>query len=177
MRERGGGPKHHNMSKTSITLIVLAVLAIVGLSYVAANQSPRAGAGATYYETPDFLEGLNSGGVSRLFSITRTGSTTVPAIRVDSGSYINEHSCATATFNPDAISSTTPALTSVTLTGAALGDTVMVSFASATSSELWFVSGKVTAANTITAGLYPSNSTVTSTDITTSTLRVCYFGY
>jgi hypothetical protein len=168
----------NNMTKTFKAIIFILAIAVAVCTYAIFQVKPaNLGAGQAFYEVPDFIEGLNAGSVNRYFAVTRTGSTTVPAIRVGTGSYIKEHSCSTLTWNPAAFSSSTQATTTITLTGAALGDIVLSSFDSATSTELWYSRGKVTSANTVTAGLFPANSAVVSTNLSTSTLRVCYFAY
>ena len=84
---------------------------------------------------------------------------------------------ASATWNPGSMSTSTPlATTTVTVTGAALGDFVVVDFNSATSSERWSISGKVSAANTVLVVMEladaAASDTVTALDISTSTLYV-----
>lgn len=126
----------------------------------------------------------NSGIAARSLNISTTpnsatltdGTATFANLQIDSGSTIAEHSCNTAAWDPGAVSSSTVATTTVTLTGAALGDIAVVSFDSATSTEQWNINAKITGAGTSTVTMFAGdvNDTV---NITTSTLRVCYFGY
>jgi hypothetical protein len=166
------------MKKTFTLFAILAIVAVASVIYFSQGKGVQLGR-QTIYEAPDFLEGLNAS-INRSFSVSRTGSTTVPAIRVDSGSYLNEHSCATASYNPASFSSSTIASTTLTMTGAAVGDLALASFATTTSSDQWRAVANVTGSNQITVSLVaiPGSTTwLTGLDIGSATVRACYFGY
>ena len=76
-------------------------------------------------------------------------------------------------WDPGAVSSSTIATTSITVSGVALGDLVIASFDSATSTDAWKISGKVSAANTVLV-IFESvyDNDLASLNITTSTVRV-----
>ena len=87
---------------------------------------------------------------------------------------------ASATWNPSSMAAATTTgvglgvisgytTTTLTLTGAAVGDFVIVSFDSATSTDLWTISGKVSAASTALITIV--NYSTAALDLTTSTLR------
>lgn len=83
---------------------------------------------------------------------------------------------ATASWDPGAISSTTQATTTLTVTGAALGDFVVASFDSATSTDAWVFSGKVSAADTVMVTLFvPDGGDGASLNLTTSTIYAKVF--
>src|SRR3990167_216617 len=130
----------------------------------------------------------NSGIAARSLKISASPSTatltdetlTAPNIQVDSGSTITEHSCATKSFDPASFSSSTVASTTLALTGTAVGDIVVASFDSATTTQEWYVKANVMGAASTTVewiAVPGTSSWNAGLNITTSTLRVCYFGY
>jgi hypothetical protein len=75
---------------------------------------------------------------------------------------------ASATYDPPSLADGTQQTTTVTVTGAAVGDYVQVSFGRTLSrTRLW---GEVTAADTVT--VYHRNDTGSTVDLASSTLRV-----
>lgn len=79
-------------------------------------------------------------------------------------------STATSSWNPGAIDIDTSATTSVTVTGAALGDFVEVSFDSSTTTDQWKVFGNVQSADTVWVTMESVASS--SVNLTASTLYV-----
>ena len=80
---------------------------------------------------------------------------------------------ASLVWDPGAITSSTIATTSVTVNGAALGDIVIASLDSGTSTDAWDFSGKVSAANTVLVILQAANDNeLASLNLTTTTIRV-----
>lgn len=115
-------------------------------------------------------------------SIAVNGTSTVGQIVIDSGSTaINEFNCVSTTYDPAAISSTTDATTTIALSGVAPGDIVFSTFDSVTSTENWFITpGGVKAAGSSTVTLKPvvgSAAWNAGLNLTTSTLKTCYFGF
>lgn len=85
------------------------------------------------------------------------------------------NNCATATWNPGSIATSTLAAatsTSITLTGLALGDVCLGSLTSATTSDAQ-ITCTATAANT--AILQIVNLGAAAVDYATGTAKVCYF--
>lgn len=81
-----------------------------------------------------------------------------------------------AAYNPASMPSSTAngalgyASTTVTVTGAAVGDKVAVDFGTSTSADLWVASGKVTAADTVVVHIL--NLGGVALDLGSATLRV-----
>jgi hypothetical protein len=164
--------------QTFILALVIAVLAVGALAVTQYRAAaPRAGAepSTTLRGFYEYLDGIFVGTV-RQFAITRTGSTTVPSIRVDSGTYLNEMSCNTATYNPPSLLNNGTTTVDIALPGAALGDHCGdVSLTSATSTGPYLMACRITAAATGTvATVNLSGATV---DNATGTLQACYRSY
>lgn len=149
-------------------VVALASLGFAVLSYGTPADTPRTG-GTTNYDALSLSETLNV-----------TGTSTTGGLQLDTGSTLQEHNCATLSWDPAAISSSTSASTTMTLAGVALGDIVTASFGSASSTADWFATGNVAGAGTSTIILQsvPGSATFNAgLDHVTSTARVCYFGY
>lgn len=145
------------------------VMLLAGLYLGSEMSKPIAFGGLVQNVNPIFTNGLRAG-ISAVQVIDETGKITIAG-----GTEIAEHKCATATWNPAGVSSTVMATTSVTITGAALGDIAVASFDSATSTDQWNIHGIVSAADTVMVSL--EKQTVGALDLSTSTARACYFGY
>ena len=119
----------------NIIIGALAVLVVVfgGLYLTAPNQ--LRGVSPDKYFQNNFLAGLSIG---------------------DGGTVISKYLCATdATWDPASTSSSTaPATLDMALSGATVGDIVLASIDSATSTGEWFVSGRVKSTGTTTIMLH-----------------------
>ncbi len=92
------------------------------------------------------------------------------------GTAINKYICGSKTWNPDSIASSTDGLpgittTTVAVSGATLGDVVLASFDSATSTEVWTISGKMTSSATATVTMVSYQTA--ALDLSTSTVKAC----
>lgn len=108
-----------------------------------------------------FQKGLFVGPITSSQAVSLTGSVTLGSTA--------------ATYNPTSFSSSTIASTTMAVTGAVLGDTVLVSFDSATSTEQWYAVGRVISSGNVVVNLVAvpgSTAWNTGLDISTSTLRV-----
>lgn len=135
--------------KILVSLLIVALLA-VGAYFFPKLQQLGANPGPSKTETQYFLSGFTVGD--------------------DDTSKITEFNCNTKTFDFGGVSSTVAASTTVTLTGAALGDISWASFDAATSSGLWRIHSNISGATTATV-IMSASETV---DISTSTITVCY---
>ena len=105
-------------------IVIVAILVFGGILY---NQNSNLGSALTYSAARSNLETFNfMKGVSQDVGLG-----------------------ASAAWDPAAITTTTPATTTITVAGAAIGDFVLAQFATTTSNERWSVNGKVTSANTV----------------------------
>lgn len=137
---------------------------------------------------PVFRNGLRAGSsqtqvidrsANLLTNVSSTGASNFGSIAIDGGAAIAESNCATATWNPGSVSTSTitnATSTDIALSGAAMGDYCFGSLTSATSSAVRIgcaISGAATATIAVT-NLGTTNAAV---DLATGTARVCYFGY
>lgn len=100
-----------------------------------------------------------------------TGSNTVTI--GSSGTAISGYKCATASWNPGAVTPTSTAETSVTVSGAALGDIALASIS--LSQQSLDLTAFATTTDTIYVRLsQPDTDLVTAVDIATTTLEACY---
>lgn len=161
-------------------IVIWASLAvsICGLVLPFAPQLPRAG-GITNYDSlalrsevagDNALLIQSSAGTNKVV-VSGVGSTTV------SGKFaLASDACATASWDPIVMSSSSAPTTTISMAGAALGDIILSSFDSATSSDQWFSKARVSTSGIITAFLVPtasSTSFISGLNLSTSTLRVC----
>ena len=91
------------------------------------------------------------------------------------GTAFNQFNCDTVSWDPASVTSTTPTTLDIANAGAALGDVVLASFASATTTDLWRVDGVVTGAGTSTIRLFGNGPT--ALDLSSATARVCTFQF
>lgn len=113
----------------------------------------------------------NSGALTQSATSTFTGQVTIGT----SGTAISAYKCATATWNPDSIGTSTVSgaatSTDIALAGAVMGDTCTGSLTSATTSAAsinCFISG------TATATIRLLNLGSTALDLATGTAKACY---
>jgi hypothetical protein len=83
------------------------------------------------------------------------------------GTQIKKHLSATVAWDPPSIAAGASATTTITVTGAALGDTVAVGFTSLVTG--WTITGLVTATNTVEVRI--TNNTVGAVDLASGSLR------
>jgi len=149
-------------NKTFLGTVLVAIAAIIAVGYVAVTNKT--------VERVEVRDGGNIGsaltyssGLSRIETFNQFAD----IIRDIKGSTYS------GSWDPGAVASTTVATTSVTVSGAALGDYVQVSFDSATSTDAWKISGKVSAANTVMVLMESAyNNGLASLNLATSTLRI-----
>ena len=90
------------------------------------------------------------------------------SLSIGGGATITKHLSAATTWDPVSISNNTSTSTTVTVTGAHIGDTVTVGFSAAVPADALLV-GSVTATNTVTVTLF--NNTGSALDLVSGTLR------
>ena len=160
---------------------VLIVAALV-ISVIALVSSDTKLGGTTNYDALDVTDGYSVDGTTVIdgdgnvdASITSDTGTFSTSLAVGSnGTTFNQYRCDTATWDPDSVSSSTaPATLDISNTGASLGDPVIASFDSATSTSQWMVYGKVTGSGTSTISLEGVSGA--AVDLSTSTAKVCTF--
>lgn len=162
---------------------VVAVIALIAGLVIGYAVSPSPGAlGGLVHNTQEiFTKGIQAGspGVevinsSGQFVGTVAGVINGTSFRLDSGTTINSLNCTSTSWNPGAVTSTTTATTSLTLT-ASLGDQVIVSFA--TSTQELALRADVNAANTILVNLFQPDADAASVNLATSTVKACVIGF
>lgn len=123
--------------------------------------------------------GFGSGNVSEEgVKVARTSSSQVTVslspTQVGGGAVLKKMLSATATYDPPSTANGAAWSTTITVTGAAVGDNVMVSHSSVTSGD-WNLYGYVSAANTVT--VYGRNNTGGTVDLASGTLRATVFQF
>lgn len=174
------------IEKKYIYLLIGAVL-IIGSYFLGSAGIKLGGADIVNPMNPIFTNGFRVGvgmtqiidkdGVVTLAGATsHTGTLTLGA----NGTALNLIGFKTATWNPGAVTSSTNASTIVLTPYATVGDSIVASFNSATSTDRWFVYGNVTAGSGTAAAsttVYMSLTTSSSTeslDLSTSTVRLLF---
>ncbi len=160
-----------------VTLAAGASLAGAALTFTATNVSSDGaltvdGTGAAMTIGPNATAiTIGSSSLNVLFpgNVSTTGS-----VAIGDGTAISKYSCATATWNPGSVATSTLAAvtsTNVALTGAVLGDLCLGSLTSATTSDAQ-VQCNITGTATATISL--TNVGAAALDLATGTAKVCY---
>lgn len=159
--------------------IIIAVLAValLGLSVVSLSngQLILGATGDTVRQKTSFMEGLFFG-TTRQANLARDGSfsTTGTFTLGSTGTAADLLKCGTATWDPPSISSSTPSSTPVTVSGAALGDTVLVG--SSVSPQTLKIVGHVTTTDTLVVTFFqPADSA--AVNLATTTVRACALSF
>lgn len=151
---------------TKNIIIAVLVVALLGLGFV--KITPLLGAtGQTHYQVESFLRGMTFG-TTRQSTLGSDGYLTL-----NGGTPVKEVISGTASWNPAALgpltTSTSTATTSVTITGAAVGDNCIVGLTSATGTGAFALSCGITSSNTAIVSLRNGDASVL--DLATGTLR------
>ena len=158
---------------------------VVGLNYFAPKLGIGEVTGEQWYAVTHMHEGMYVG-TNRQLNIDRTGLLTTSGGITNTGAFtigsggtsINLYKCySDITFDPGSVSSSTASASVAFLTpNASAGDIVLVSLDTVTSTELWFVEGKVTAGSG-TAGasstLYLWGGGGDAINLSTTTAKLC----
>ena len=126
--------------------------------------------GERFRLTPTQLLFGDGTGFTQDTGIGRTGAATIGttgALRINGGTAITKHLSGTATWDPARVGANSQVTTTVTVTGAAIGDTVAVGFSQ--NLQGMQLTGYVSAANTVTVVL--RNGTAGALDLASGTLR------
>ena len=167
------------MNKFHLGIIVIAVvgLVLIGVGQLQLAGSIREQANALKDQGQKLGAVIGfSGAMSNqaLFNSLQSLANDVFKIASSTGNGLR----AQASWNPNGLSSSSPyTTTTVTVTGAALGDFAFASFDSATSVDDWSLYARVSVADTVLVTMSLNNSTSTSLagkelNLTGSTLRV-----
>lgn len=157
-----------------VILYVVALVSIAGLLLPTAGVISNLGGLTNYDEigTTDGYEVDSTQVIDGSGNWVGSGTVTVGS----GGTAITKYVCATATWNPGAMSSSTVASTSLLLAGSALGNVTLASFDAVSSTAEWIAEGKVTAVGSTTIFLRPQLGTqayLAGLDLGTSTARTC----
>lgn len=143
-----------------------------GLQFDGAAPSIDAGSGnlyLSYHTAKDTIVWNGGAGSGReILRATPAAGGGAVGVRIAGGSWIKGHLSATATWDPASVATGAMTSTTVTVTGAALGDTVAVGFTQAVPAGCLLV-GAVTAINTVTVTLL--NQSGATQDLASGTLR------
>ena len=164
------------MTKKTIYLGAIALLAIGFVLGIYANNA-RVNFGSTSYDISHFVgdvyQGLND--VKMFANGVFVGPANMSSLTINSGTAITAYKCATATWNPPSVGTSTVNVaatsTDIALTGAVMGDTCTGSLTSATTSAAsvnCFITG------TATATIRLLNIGASALDLATGTAKVCY---
>lgn len=130
-------------------------LVLVGLLYLGQNLSFSGASGTEH----SFQENFNAG------------------LTIGEGTVVNKYKCYTSTYNPAAIaSSSAPASLAFLTPSATVGDVVVATLGTVTSTDLWSLEAKVTAGSGTTGAtttLYVRPGLLAGVDLSTTTAKVC----
>lgn len=157
------------MNKINLLIIVLVALAVGVVIGWFLKPVPAPVVGGTTRSDMTVAANFTVTGTTALAGLTNSSTMTVGG-----GTAITEHACATATWNPASIATSTLAAvtsTTITLTGAAMGDTCEGALSSATTTDI-IVSCGVT--GTASGSIFLTNVGASAVDLATGTARVCY---
>ena len=175
-------------------MVVLAIVLLQPQTMFGAqsNFSGPLNSAAGYQESGTEIIDTNGryiGNVSSTGNVTTTGNVNTNTFQVDSGTLINEFNCSSTVWNPSGVSSSTVATTTVVVNGATAGDLILLSIDTSTvSSTIGFsldLAGTIFRTDSVSSTIFaqlsvPYRETAGVSfesvwDITTSTLRACYF--
>lgn len=120
--------------------------------------------------------GYNSLALTPSASLGDSDAISNSSLTIGGGTAITAYKCATATFNPGSLATSTitnATTTDIALTGAVTGDTCSASLDSATSSAI-AVACNITGNATATLRVSNLGTTNAAIDIATGTAKVCY---
>lgn len=159
--------------KTLGAAVLGGLVVLAGLTLAPASSKLGGVVNEASYLVGDVYQGLRQTLAFRDGVLKAPVST--DSVTIGSGTAVTKYSCATATWNPPAIGTSSVALaatsTDIALSGSVVGDTCSASLSSATSSDARL--GCVIAANA-TATLQVQNLGSASLDLATGTAKVCY---
>lgn len=136
----------------SVSALIVALIAL-GLVYFAPPKF-GASAGTEHYNQENFYGGYTVGSVNY--------------------TAISARNCATATWNPAAVGSTTVATLDLFVSGYAAGDILQASISTGTQGLAVIAVGTTTTTGTTTIVLFDPDNTSAAVDIATTTAKVCY---
>jgi hypothetical protein len=170
--------------KTSTTLTGVTVIPAAGLAngaalWLASGFSGASDLGLSSFKVWNYDATTNAGQIlERATPTSQAGHTAehtftgiyspVEGVKLGSGgTQIKKHLSATASWDPPSVVNGASTTTTITVTGAALGDTVAVGFTSLVTG--WTITGLVTATNTVEVRI--TNNTGGTVDLASGTLR------
>jgi hypothetical protein len=170
--------------KTSTTLTGVTVIPAAGLAngaalWLASGFSGASDLGFSSFKVWNYDATTNAGQIlERATPTSQSGHTAehtftgiyspVEGVKLGSGgTQIKKHLSATASWDPPSVVNGASTTTTITVTGAALGDTVAVGFTSLVTG--WNITGLVTATNTVEVRI--TNNTGGTVDLASGTLR------
>ena len=152
-----------------IAVLAVALLGLGLLGFMRANQ-PLGATGQTHYQIESFLQGITFG-TTRQGTLGNDGS-----VVIGSGTTISKYKCATATWDPATLGTSTVTLaattTDILLTGAVAGDLCIASLTSATPTAS-SVDCTITQSGTSTIRAY-NYGAVAALNLGPGTAKVCY---
>lgn len=158
-------------NKYLIALSVIVALLVVGVGFLffgGNGNLSASGLGPNHYQADNFLQGLFAGTAGQS-KFSNTGVLTLGA----SGTGVTTYRCATSSWNPASVGSSTVATTSVPLTGSVLGD-VVDNPSLTTSTQGLDLFGYVSSNATATVILSQPGGSAAAIDLATTTLKVCF---
>ncbi len=152
-----------------IAVLAVALLGLGLLGFVKANN-PLGATGQTHYQIESFLRGLTFG-TTRQGTLGSDGS-----LVIGSGTTISKFKCATATWDPPTLGTSSVTLsattTDIALSGAVAGDLCIGSLTTATTSAAG-IGCVITASGTSTIRAI-NYGAVASLNLDSGTAKVCY---
>lgn len=171
-----------------IKIIGVAVVAGLALGWLFFSGGSPLGGTFNASSNPVFRFGLRAGNNQTqvidssgnlLTAVSSTANINAGSFQLDGGSQLGEFTCATSSWNPGSLASSSvdgisATSTDIALSGAAAGDLCVAGLSSATSTSAR-LNCNISSANTSTISLFNIGSA--ALDLATGTARVCYLGF
>lgn len=164
-------------------LYVLGAIALLAIGFIAGVYGVKSSSvGGTSYDVSNLVGDVYQGMTHVLMfqngvfvgPITSTNAVSISGATSLTGS-LTLGVASSTTWNPATISSSTAASTTLAVAGLVLGDKVLATFDSATSSAQWYVTAEVYSAGNAAVNINPVIGSAAYTDgldLSTSTVRV-----
>lgn len=169
-----------NLKIGTVVGVAACIALIVGVLLGSLTGGGFTAGGGVENDNPIFSRGLRAGQPA-VQEFNAAGAfvgqfASATSLTLGGGTAISSYKCTSATWNPASVSSSSASQTLAINTGAStVGDIVIPSLASATSTNLWLITAKVTASGATngTTTIFLRGQEGAAVDLSTTTAKVC----